>query len=95
MPFTASGLRCSGHKARIKSEAAFTEASVLWRGQFTREGLYAGGSGGKVVRCDALRAPTPRSALPRLQSGRIPEDYLSLRKMWYSYEKNELIYITV
>ena len=56
---------------------------------------YAGGSGGKVVRCDALRAPTPRSALPRLQSGRIPEDYLSLRKMWYSYEKNELIYITV
>ncbi|WP_304471934.1 hypothetical protein, partial [uncultured Muribaculum sp.] len=40
MPFTASGLRCSGHRARIKSEAAFTEASVLWRGRFTHERLY-------------------------------------------------------
>lgn len=28
----------------------------------------------KVVRRDALHAPTPRSALPRLQPGRFPED---------------------
>lgn len=34
----------------------------------------------KVVRRDALHAPTPRSALPRLQSGRFPEDYLVTTK---------------
>lgn len=65
----AAGLHTKGHMwCRCASRLTDTAYSPDYQ-IFGRERRQC-----KVVRRDALHAPTPRSALPRLQPGKFPED---------------------